>query len=201
MKKIKIILISIFMGFCTIIFAEEKTYEYESPIGVELRYNEDGTVKSILSSGEADFRIGDSKDIRQATQKATMRAKANIAKFLEEEISSSEVVEEITNTIISTDVASKETEGVRDSVEKMTETLSNKAKAMIRGVVTLKSEVKKEQKVVIVTVGIKQETIDAALKLGDQINKKITDKEKSNKKITEESVNSEIKKSKMYDDF
>lgn len=189
------------MGFCTIIFAEEKTYEYESPIGVELRYNEDGTVKSILSSGEADFRIGDSKDIRQATQKATMRAKANIAKFLEEEISSSEVVEEITNTIISTDVASKETEGVRDSVEKMTETLSNKAKAMIRGVVTLKSEVKKEQKVVIVTVGIKQETIDAALKLGDQINKKITDKEKSNKKITEESVNSEIKKSKMYDDF
>lgn len=199
MKKIKLIAsIGIFLLGTIALAAQE--YEYQNPTGVELRYDKNGEVKSIIATGEADLLIGDSKDVRQATQKATLRAKANIAKFLNEEIKSKETLDEITDTALSTDAATLETQGTRDIMEKMTESLHNEANTILRGVVVLKTDSNPKEKYVTVTVGVKQDTINAAAKLNMQM--KQSDKERLKNKIKEDKeTERKVKKSALYDSF
>lgn len=205
MKNIKILTLAVLVGFSMNLFAEEseqnEVYTYESPSGVEVKFDENGELKSILATGEADFKFGDSKDIKQATQKATMRAKANIAKFLNEEVKSSEILEEITTTI-SSDSSSGESEALRDSTEKFVESVSTEANAILNGVVTLKSEVNKEAKIVSVTVGVKEQTINAAAKLSNQMSQAQESMQNPAKAAKQNApVNPNVKKSAMYDNF
>lgn len=183
---------------------EEAVYEYENPSGVEVRFNEDGEVKSLLATADADYKFGDSKDIKQATQKATMRAKANLSKFLQEEVSTSEVQEEITTTI-SSDSSEGESSAIRDSVEKFAETVSVESKALLSGVVVLKSEVLKDDKMVRVTVGLKEQTINAAaamsMKMSEAQAKMAQAKEQVPVNKAENLKDSNVKKSQMYDNF
>ena len=55
---------------------------YQDPTGVQIKFNDDGTMRAILAVAEAELIFGDRKDIRQALSKAGMRAKAHISKFM-----------------------------------------------------------------------------------------------------------------------
>jgi len=145
---------------------------YQDPTGVQLRFNDDDTIRAIIALGEAELIFGDRKDIRQAIKKATMRAKAEIAKFMTESIKSKDVLNEITKTVSKT-TSQGGSEAVRDVVESQIETMENSANAMLSGVVTLKQNVNKDKKFVTVVVGIKEQTIRAVSKLTRQINSSI----------------------------
>jgi hypothetical protein len=87
-----------------------------------------------LTKSELDF--GDNQDERQALQTATIRAKASIAKFMNETIKSTETREEIRKTVSNATTDGNKTT-TRDTVTTQIEMLENKSEALLRGVVTL----------------------------------------------------------------
>lgn len=142
-------------------YAEEAGEYYDEPTGAAINFNEDGSVRSITAIGEADLVFGDAKDVRTAKQKATMRAKANLAKFLNERISSEEVIDDMTKTATETS-SSGDATATRNTIETMSERVHNSAEAILKGVVTLTEDVNHNDKVVRVKIGVKEQTIRAA---------------------------------------
>lgn len=165
--------------------------------------NDTGEFIRIRTVGEADLEIGDRQDIRIATQKATLRAKTEIAKFLEQRISTSETLDNMVNTITTTTGQNKEV--VRESVEAIVTNIKNSSEAILKGVITLKTDVNKDEKYVSVEVGTSRKTLKAA----DSLNKALkTDsseaqprQNKGSTQTIEADSGREIKKSKNYDDF
>ena len=208
------------LSYSPMIFAEEsvdEVYEYvedpaksaepiyQDPTGTQVTFNDDGSMKSIRASAESELRFGDRKDIRQALKKATMRAKAEIAKFMRESITSEDVMNEITN--ISSKANNKgENETTREGIESQIENIQNSASAILSGIVTLSQDINKDEKYVTVVLGVKEQTINAASKISSQIKSGIkkgqqpTSSNKSNSENTG-STGREIRRSKMYDDF
>lgn len=179
---------------------EDTEILYTSPSGVEVNLNPDGSIRSIMATGEAELIIGDRKDIRQALQKAEMRAKASIAKFLTESISSNQTLDEITQTITTADSDGSYV-ATRDTIEKTTESIRNSANEILKGVAVLLQDIDNENKFVLVTVGINEKTLQAAENIKNRIseNKATSDKRpQSNQKPTH---NREIRKNKMMDNF
>lgn len=178
------------------------TETIDSVTGVTYEVNENGEFARIRSVGEAELEFGDRKDIRVATQKAQLRAKANIAKFLSERVKSEEVMNEVINSMTNTNGQSKE--AMRETVETYTESISNSAEALLKGVIATKTDINKDEKYVQVEMGLSPKTMNAA----DTLNKvlKTDSTEATNEaggatQIIESGSGREIKKSKNYDNF
>lgn len=199
MKKFLFTLSTITMAFSSLAFATETV---DSVTGVTYEVNEDGEFARIRSVGEAELEFGDRKDIRIATQKAQMRAKANIAKFLNERVKSEEVMNEVINSMTNTNGQTKES--MRETVETYTESISNSAEALLKGVITTKTDINKDEKYVQVEMGLSPKTMNAA----DTLNKALktdsteaTNETKGSTQMIESGSGREIKKSKNYDNF
>lgn len=172
---------------------------YTNPSGVTVNLNSDGSIKSIMATGEAELIIGDRKDVRISLQKAEMRAKASIAKFISESITSTQTLDEITETITAYN-SNGDSAATRDSIEKTTESISNSANEILKGVVTLLQDVDNENKFVMVTVGINDKTLQASNAVKNDIIKENSSTMKSIHS-TEPSNKREVRKSNMMDDF
>ncbi len=173
---------------------------YTSPSGVEVNLNPDGSIRSIMATGEAELIIGDRKDIRQALQKAEMRAKASIAKFLSESISSSQTLDEITQTITTAD-SDGDYVATRDTIEKTTESIRNNASEILKGVAVLLQDIDNENKFVLVTVGINEKTLQAADHIKNKIAEDNSTPNKASQSIQKPTHNREIRKNKLMDNF
>lgn len=187
---------------------------YEDPTGVQVKLDDNGEIRSILSAGEAELMFGDRQDIRIAVKKSTMRAKAAIAKFLTERIKSKDTMDEIIKTVTKKS-GQGNSEAVRNTVSSQVETIVNSADRMLTGVVTLLQDINKDEKFVKVVVGVKEQTIKAASKMSQQINTGIEEGKKidpdmygnnnnqgqSNQDQDEGSGGREIRKSDMYEEF
>lgn len=178
------------------------TETIDSVTGVTYEVNENGEFARIRSVGEAELEFGDRKDIRVATQKAQLRAKANIAKFLSERVKSEEVMNEVINSMTNTNGQTKE--AMRETVESYTESISNSAEALLKGVIATKTDINKDEKYVQVEMGLSPKTMNAA----DTLNKALktdstetTNEKGGSKQIIESGSGREIKKSKNYDNF
>lgn len=217
----KNLLLSIFIGIAISITSHSQQQEQPdlnliegSLIGVTYELNEEGLVR-VRSVGEADLSIGDRKDIRTATQKATLRAKGNIAKFLNEGIKTEEVsqtVEKILTSSHNTESdnnkevnSNKKTDVTRNAIEDYIENISSNSEAILKGIVILKTEVNETKKYVQVEVGYSTKSQIAA----DSISKNLKSDTSvpSDKKTSSDADDSsnnkgvEIKKSANYDNF
>ncbi|MBN6710395.1 hypothetical protein JFL47_03985 [Haemophilus haemoglobinophilus] len=166
--------------------------------GVSYEVDENGEFARIRAVGEAELEIGDRKDIRTATQKAQMRAKANIAKFLSERVASNEVLDEIEKQVNNSNGKNKEVS--RETLSTYTENIQNSAEALLKGVIATKSEVNKDEKFVSVEMGISLNTLRAADTLGERLKENHADGKKNNS----QNLNGggrEVKKAKNYDNF
>lgn len=165
--------------------------------------NDTGEFIRIRTVGEADLEIGDRQDIRIATQKATLRAKTEIAKFLEQRISTSETLDNMVNTITTTTGQNKEV--VRESVETIVTNIKNSSEAILKGVIILKTDVNKDEKYVSVEVGTSRKTMKAADSLNESLKTESSEatslSNKEDAKKIDAGSGREIKKSKNYDDF
>ncbi len=169
--------------------------------GVRYEFDENGEFARIRSVGEAELEFGDSKDIRIAKQKAMMRAKANIAKFLKERITTEEVMDEIEKRLSKSNNGNKQVS--RETISTYTEKMQNSAEKILRGVIVTQVIVDKNEKTVKVEVGYSRKTqaaasfVDKSLSESNQTQNKNTtiEPKKSNKK------NISIKRAKNYDDF
>ncbi|WP_300429049.1 hypothetical protein, partial [Candidatus Thioglobus sp.] len=100
------ILITVLMGVYGVAYAAQDDFEYVDILGVFVKFNDDNSFKSLKSTAEQDLVFTDRSSIRQALAIATMSAKGELAKWMEETISSKDGLEEV-----STQIANRQTNG------------------------------------------------------------------------------------------
>ena len=180
---------------------------YQEPTtGVEIEFASDGkNWNRIRANGESELLFGDRKDIRKATSKATLRAKASIAKFLKEKITTTETLEEITKTISSSinDGGAVTIGAERKTVETVIESISNSSEAILKGILVLEQQVNQKDKYVKVQVGISRKTMKTADSLSNDMNRDMSQPNEA-KGTTVQQYNkgeNEIRRSKNYNNF
>ncbi len=138
---------------------------YDDPTGVSVEFApDDSDWKRIYATGEAELMFGDRKDILNARRKAELQAKASIAKFLKERISSEEVMEDITKTMTDANAsqAGNSTTANRKTVEIVTNKISSSADEILRGIIILEQKEDIPNKRVTVKLGMSRKTMATA---------------------------------------
>ena len=143
------------------------------PDGVAIAIKADGTFQ-IFARGSGDCQFNNSKAKRIARNNATMRAKANLSKFLKEKVSSKESLDDVAkNTLVLGSDGNAQTQQANmESVETTSEAIRNESEAILTGVITLKEQYVPSGNIggeVQVTVGISSKTLAAAKKLAKGI--------------------------------
>lgn len=110
----------------------------EAPDGATIKLFPDGGYQ-IIAVGTGVYDFNDPDDIKDARKEAEMRAKAAIAKFLKEDIATTEGMEEASKKVksVSSDGQNTSTSVSKTSVKTAMESIRNSASALLTGVVVL----------------------------------------------------------------
>lgn len=110
----------------------------ESPDGATIKLFPDGGYQ-VIAVGTGVYDFNDPDDIKDARKEAEMRAKAAIAKFLKEDIATSEGMAEASKKVksMSSDGENTSTSVSKESVKVAMESIKNSANALLTGVVVL----------------------------------------------------------------
>lgn len=197
MKKLIITLCLFFSPFALSEMERQENEIVDSISGVNYEIDSAGNFARLRSSSEIDLDIGDRKDIRLAIQKAQIKAKANIAKFLNERITTDEIIEQIENKITETNGKNKQVN--RKTIENYTEKIQNSAETILKGVIVTKTDINKDEKYVFVEVGYSPKTQQIADGISNNLESDLS--HGSGSENIEEGKGREIKKIKNYDSF
>jgi dGTP triphosphohydrolase len=130
-------------------------------LSCEAKYDDSGVIKSMKCSGEAEMAFADAKGVRIAREKAIMRAKASMSKFMKESIHSKEIMDDMTKTLSNRTTGQTES-AIRKAVETQTEQIVVESQALLKGVTVLYTDVNRDKKTVIVHLGVNRKTMRAA---------------------------------------
>ena len=169
---------------------------YEDPVtGVVMSVDKNGYWR-LKAFGEAEYYIGDRKDIRIARTKAILRAKKNLAYFLNERLKAKDTLMGITKDYTKSNGMGREVS--QKSVETVIENIENSADAILKGLLVLDVKNDTRDKVIIVTLGISQKT----LKMADRVRNAINDDLSSFQPAPENKKHKVIiQRSPNYDNF
>lgn len=181
-----------------------QTHASSDPEGVSIELDDDNVFVRLKAVGESRLLIGDRADVQRGIKVATLKAKAAIARYLAEDVSSEEI---LTETAESTQATNGHVTGItRNDAEKLTETLKNSSSALLKGIVVLEQLVEPDNHRVVVTVGTSETTQKTA-----DILKKAFERDTRYKSLFPESsvqmqesvhtVDSETRRSSHYDEF
>lgn len=154
--------------------------ELDQPDGVAITVKPDGTFQ-IFARGTGTYDFNDPDDIKDARRDGTMRAKANLSKFLKEKVASKEGLDEISkkSKSMTSDGQVQKVAVSKESVKIATESIRNESDAILTGVIVLK-----DQKVprgnggeIQVTVGISSKTLKAAQMMAQGINQSLQNRD------------------------
>ena len=115
--------------------------ELDQPDGVAITVKPDGTFQ-IFARGTGTYDFNDPDDIKDARRDGTLRAKANLAKFMKEKVSSAEGLDEISkkSKSMTSDGQVQKVAVSKESLKVATESIRNSAEAILTGVITLKDQ-------------------------------------------------------------
>ncbi|MGH8490159.1 MAG: hypothetical protein ACREXS_15145 [Gammaproteobacteria bacterium] len=134
---------------------------YIDAAGVSIELSPDGREwLRIRSIGESYLGIADRRDVLMALRKATLQAKAEIARFLNERVVTEETLEEITKTNIERDGQNMYIKP--SAVETLGLTIRASAEAILKGVMVLEQKIDIDSRLVRVTVGVSRDSIQRA---------------------------------------
>ena len=124
----------------------------------------------ILARGTGTYDFDDVDDVNDARQEGVLKAKAALAKFMKEKLSTEEAFASATKKVksITSDGQTQTANVTKESVKTNAQIIRNSADALLKGVITLK-----EQKIprkgssgeIQVTVGVSSKTLKAVGKL------------------------------------
>jgi len=145
----------------------------KSGAGVVLDQN--GEMRKMFASGVAYYDFNDGEEVNEALSEATMVAKANLAKFLQEKISSDESIEKISSK--KRDLTKNGTQTnisvTKKSVKTQTMSINNHAKALLTGVIKVCETNNAPTKEIQVVLAVSPKTTAAASKAANMFNKEI----------------------------
>lgn len=154
--------------------------ELDQPDGVAITLKPDGSFQ-IFARGTGTYDFNDADDIKDARRDGTLRAKANLSKFLKEKVASQDALDEVSRKSKSmTSDGQVQTVAVsKESLKVATESIQNESDAILTGVITLK-----DQKVprgsggeIQVTIGVSSKTLLAAKKAAQGINQSLSNRD------------------------
>ncbi len=150
------------------------------PDGCEIQIAGDGSYQ-LFARGTGVYDFNDPDDVKDAKKEALLRAKANLAKFLKEKISTEEGLDEASKKVksLTTDGQNESKSVSKESVKVTLESIRNSSEAILTGVITL-YEIKQPRGnggEVQVTVGLSSKTLKAAQQIGKGINESLTNRE------------------------
>lgn len=153
----RIILILLIM-FCSTLASAASVEEYlDGPSGVSIQWYPDGSFKSLVSVAESTIESGAVQDIQEAIQKATLRAKAQISLFMNERITTEQLVDGLSTTVPGSDALSK-----RAAAGRQIARIRSQSQSLLRGVIVVATHVKHHDRKVQVIVATSQDHINAA---------------------------------------
>lgn len=182
---------------------EDNIIVYEDITGVTLEMSDDAsTWLKIRSVGESALKFGDRQDVILSTKKATLAAKAEIAKFLNERISTQDSISDITKVLSEKNGGEAEI-ATRKSVETLSTEINNSAEEILKGVLTLEQKVDTKNGLVKVTVGMSRKSIGVSDSIKANLNRNEVYPIAKQKEFASDSAQivDEIKRSKNYENF
>ena len=143
--------------------------------GTGVLLNKQGELSKIFAAGSVRYDFNDGDEVSDALKEASMLAKSNIAKFMKEEITSSESVEKITakRKELTKNTKREDVDVVRKTVKTQTLSIQNSAQALLTGVIKVCESNDAKSKEVQVVLALSPKTAAAASKVSDTINKEI----------------------------
>jgi len=159
MKAIFLAAISLLASSVPALANSCKAYPYHDGID-----REQIAQNKLVATASASVSFDDIDAVKDAREEATLEAKATLVKFLTEEIQSDSVIAKLVSESKTLSGIGKES--IRKEAITRTKLLRNRAQALLRGVIVLGDCYTKGSEV-RVTVGVKPETINAALGLAD----------------------------------
>jgi hypothetical protein len=144
--------------------------------GMEIEWNNDGTMKRVSSTWRHPVVIPDRPGISKAQVIAEEKAKAAIVRYMNQMSSSERLVTEISDDVSSTVAKTNDgqvelsTEAKRKIGESLRETTRSFAQGRLRGVIVLEKGFNPKSGEVWVTVGLSEKTMAASAKLAEAIN-------------------------------
>ena len=128
--------------------------EAEAIEGVVPKFNQNGSLRSILMHGESSFLTNKRSLINAARTKAELQAKAAFASFLSESISASEKASSLLEQAEITDQTGN-TEGKAVELTQIIATMQSNTAATMKGIVKLDECVNTDENYILVTLGWK----------------------------------------------
>ncbi len=154
---------------------QEVQQELESPDGVALELLPAGGWR-LYGRGSGTYDFNEADEIRGATQDATLRGKAAIAKFLKERVQSTEVMNNISSKLKQLTAktgAGPQAEISKSDVQTRVEQVVARADEVLRGLVVIDSQKKPigNGGTITVTVGVSSKTqaVSDAIKSGKPV--------------------------------
>ena len=135
--KFKVVITGACLSLGGLVFAAGQDIK-DAPDGAAIKLFPDGAYQ-ITAVGTGVYDFNDPDDIKDARKEAEMRAKAAIAKFLKEDISTSEGMEEASKKVksVSSDGQTQKSSVSKTTVKTAMESIKNSASALLTGVVIL----------------------------------------------------------------
>ena len=145
----------------------------KSGTGVVLDQN--GEMSKLFASGVAFYDFDDGDEVSEALSEASLVAKANLAKFLREEITSDENIEKISSKKkeLTKNGTQTNISVVKKSVKTQTMSIKNHANALLTGVIKVCESNDAAKKEIQVVLAVSPKTAAAASKAANMFNKEI----------------------------
>ena len=176
-------------------------------LGVEIKFDKYGNLLSLRSTYRHPVEFGDRRGISKAYIIAEEKAKANIARYLNQLVTTSRITTEIDDSLNKSTRSRNSTgeswskDNTRNVVESIKEITTSSSSALLRGVRIIERSYAEKDEEVKVVVGINRESQAGA----DQLSKGIANSgdESANKSKNSNfpSVGSEVKRSRDVDKF
>jgi hypothetical protein len=147
--------------------AKDIAAELEEPSGATIEIPPEGGFR-IYGIGRGTYDFDDADDIEQARQEAVLLAKANIAKFMSETVTSEDVLAKLSIKMKKISGSGKEQAASAEKTDlKTTATLvRSSAKELLKGVIVLESSQKPNPSgtggIITVKVGVSDKTVKVA---------------------------------------
>lgn len=143
--------------------------EFDEPDGAAISLKEDGSF-AIFGRGTGTYDFDDVDDVNDAKAEAVLKAKAAIAKFMKEKLSTAEGLEAASKKVktATSDGQSQSVSVSKESVKTASTTIKNSADALLKGAIVLKMQKiarKGSTGEVQSTVGVSSKTLKAVGRL------------------------------------
>ena len=144
-------------------------------LGIELRFDANGVMQSVKSTYIHPVEFPDRRGISKAYIIAEEKAKANIARFMQQVSTSSRTVTEIDDSLskasrsVGSDGKSWQKDSTRKVIESLQEVTGSSAQAVLRGIRILEQSYDEKNEEVKVVVGMNRQSKSAASQLKEAL--------------------------------